>query len=1218
MSMRSAAVLGVGLVAAASVPWLFVRRFEPPEPPPVAALPKAPTKSLLTAPPPVDEPIRSELALELGAELSGAWLQDREGFLWIGSYGGGLYRWDGLRTKRYATANSALSGSNVTALHEDADGLIWVGTLDGLDVYDKDTGVFRSFPLPSDDDSQPGVWTLHPGRDGVLWIGTNGEGLLRLDPASGDVAHYLPLRHGLPSGSIYRIAPAGDDALWLATFGGGAARFDLATERVVEVIDTGRGLPTDQVWSVHEDRRGTLWIGTQEGLARVERASGEVTVDRSVADDPRTLGGPVVTDIREAEDGSLWLTHFGGTGGLSRRDPEDGSYARMGPFSGQDAARSRRGARAMFEDRAGIFWVVAMGGLVEFDPSAMGFNLTSLGSGLLPITQDQRGQVWLGTMDGLRRYDTTTGQATPIGAEGLRDALVTALAEDGRGRFWVATYGGDLSVYDRDTDEVVQHFAHDPDDPASLPSSNCIRRILVDRSNPDTLWLLTQGGGLAAFDTTTGTARRYQHDPLSPASLSNDTASYGAMLQDPDGVLWVGTDHGLNRLAPDAEAFTHFRRGREATELQSDVIQALHRDARGALWVGTADGLHRLEPDGSFTRFGVEDGLSDDVILGILGDEGTLWLSTPQGLTAFDPTGARPPRVYRDDAGLQGNAFLLTSFFKTRDGEFWFGGPHGVNHFRPDQVGQSTYRPPIVLTGLTSDGVALVPDRDPCRVRDVTLTWPVDHFEFEVAALSFSAPTRTRYRYRLRGLEDGWFESDEPGGRYGGLPPGQYLLEVQAATSPGDWGEQTVQVRIEVTPPFWRSWWFGSLVLAALGLLAAGVVYHIDRLRSEITRRRDAEARHQQAVAALADAARSEALGRLAAGVAHDFNNLLMVVLGGVDRARMSLGEGSVVEAELRTIEHAALSGADLNRQLLAFSSRNEAHPRVVPLNRTLLDAREFFTRVLGEHVEVVFDLDEYTGSVLADPGKLHQILLNLVINARNAMPRGGRLEVSSTVRPGRPDQVGFSVSDTGIGMDDATQARIFDPYFSTRRHGEGTGLGLATVREIVRNHHGEIEVQSTPGAGTTFTVWLPRADTELGPTDQPVDREVAGGEGTVLLVEDSELVREAVAGQLRRYGWQVVCARGTEEARRRFEADASTFVALVTDAVLEDGSGRAIAELARRIRPDLPVLFITGYTADHLDLDLPGDGAVATLTKPFQADVLAEALEELLGAVVA
>jgi PAS domain S-box-containing protein len=376
-------------------------------------------------------------------------------------------------------------------------------------------------------------------------------------------------------------------------------------------------------------------------------------------------------------------------------------------------------------------------------------------------------------------------------------------------------------------------------------------------------------------------------------------------------------------------------------------------------------------------------------------------------------------------------------------------------------------------------------------------------------------------------------------------------------------------------------------------------------------------------------AQKMEAVGQLAGGVAHDFNNLLSVILSYASLALDDLETGSPLRNDLEEIRAAGERAADLTRQLLAFSRHQVLQPRVVDLDAIVTGMKSMLGRLLGEDVELTIVANGHIGRVLADPGQIEQVVMNLAVNARDAMPEGGKLtieladvELDATyaaanlgVKPGH--YVMLVASDNGGGMDAATCARVFEPFFTTKETGKGTGLGLSTVFGIVEQSGGYVGVESEPGKGTTFKVYLPRAErvaaaaiADRGATDRR-------GTETILLVEDEEKLRGVASSILRRHGYLVLEASDGQDALRIASA-APKIDLLLTDVVMPRMSGRKLAEQLAPMRPDMKLLFASGYTDDAVVHHGVLEARVAFLQKPFTPDVLLHKVRAALDAPAA
>jgi PAS domain S-box-containing protein len=352
-----------------------------------------------------------------------------------------------------------------------------------------------------------------------------------------------------------------------------------------------------------------------------------------------------------------------------------------------------------------------------------------------------------------------------------------------------------------------------------------------------------------------------------------------------------------------------------------------------------------------------------------------------------------------------------------------------------------------------------------------------------------------------------------------------------------------------------------------------------------------------------------EAVGRLAGGVAHDFNNLLTVIQGYCDLLERCLGPEGEARAYLEAIQGAAGRAADLTRQLLTFSRRTPPAPQAVDLSALVGRTADMLRRLIGEDVALLTRLAPDLPAVLADPGQLEQVLLNLCANARDAMPDGGRLTLETFAPASGERAVGLRVTDTGRGMDRQTQARLFEPFFTTKEAGKGTGLGLASVYAIVTGAGGTIGVESIPGQGTVFTIHFPAAPAPPAPLPPPAPHPLATGRGTVLLVEDEEGVRNLTARILRDAGYTVLEADGGEAGRALAASHPGAIDLLLTDVVMPGLRGPELARLVRQERPGIGVLYMSGYSEEQLGVE-----TAQLVSKPFTAEALTRAVRDRLA----
>jgi signal transduction histidine kinase/ActR/RegA family two-component response regulator len=410
------------------------------------------------------------------------------------------------------------------------------------------------------------------------------------------------------------------------------------------------------------------------------------------------------------------------------------------------------------------------------------------------------------------------------------------------------------------------------------------------------------------------------------------------------------------------------------------------------------------------------------------------------------------------------------------------------------------------------------------------------------------------------------------------------------------------------------------LRIPVLLILATFYGVTAERVRADVGKRASLEEQLRQSQ-------KLEAIGRLAGGIAHDFNNILTAIMGYSALLQAGMEKRDPLRQEVEEIKKAVRRASSLIQQLLAFSRRQVLQLKVLDLNAVILNIQQLLQRLIGEDIELVIVPAPVLRHVKADPGQIEQVLMNLALNARDAMPKGGKLTIETAnvtvddafarrhlISPG--PYAMLSVTDTGLGMDADIQAHIFEPFFTTKEPGKGTGLGLATVYGIVKQSGGNVFVYSEPGKGATCKIYLPLVDEPLTPLEgaKPIIEPVSGTE-TILLVEDEESVRELVSKVLQRNGYTILEARHGQEAVELCQKYPRDIHLLVTDVVMPRMSGREVAEKLQPTRPTMKVLYLSGYTDDEVVRHGVLESMTAFLQKPFTPDALARKVRDVLDA---
>jgi ligand-binding sensor domain-containing protein/serine phosphatase RsbU (regulator of sigma subunit) len=740
--------------------------------------------------------------------------EDASGSLWVGG-DAGLGRLDQrdafVRFHHDPADNGSLSDNRVQTLLADRSGRLWVGTAAGLNCRIGDARSWRGFrhdPLDAASLSGDDVRALVQDDAGRIWIGSN-AGLDCLDPLSGRIRR-IPAPAG--QGEVESLLFDGAGSLWVSTRAG-VDRLDPQRQtwrRVVRDSQETRSLAANTRRPLHLDDKGMLWIGTfGAGVYRFDPGRDVLHHFRHDPADAVSISADSITAICSDRSGSVWLGTFGA--GISKYSPKRYKFATLTRDS---------------------------------------FDANSLSSDFVwSICEDRSGAVWIGTdARGLNRYDPASGAVTrylprPGDPAAMTQRPIRAVFEDSQGTLWLGTTDDGLVRFDRRSGRCT-YFRHDPADPRSL-SSNSVKAIHEDPSG--VLWIGTHAG-LNRFDRRRGTFTAYRHDPGNPRSLSHDLI-YAGIVANPDGTMWIGTyGGGLNRFDPRsglAERFVHDPG--DGNSLSNDMVLAIHRDPAGAIWAGTRVGLNRFDPVSRRWQHWYEsDGLANEVIYGIIpGHRSELWLSSNKGIICLQPaTGTI--RNYNMNDGLQSNEFNGGAWHAGRSGMAYFGGIYGLNLFRPGNIADNEYSPPVVITDFRIDNRSVqVGERRIAGYRlassipyadEIKLSYKETFFSFEFAALDYTAPAKNRYAYMLEGRDPGWIDQgDRHYVSFIRLSPGKYRLRVRGSNNDGRWNEMPGGLRIVIVGPFWSRWWFRALM--AVLLVAGLLLFYRRRLKSMILKR---------------------------------------------------------------------------------------------------------------------------------------------------------------------------------------------------------------------------------------------------------------------------------------------------------------------------------------------------------------------------------------------
>lgn len=1039
-------------------------------------------------------------------------LEDNRHNLWVGT-AEGLQLLDPIKNIFFPGKNEDKNPLQnigaVLTLFEGSDGDIWVGTTAGLfrltlhanvqfspatlrEASDK--GQFRVMHFNHNAQdiktlSHKQVWSIAEDQSGVVWIGT-GRGLCRFDPASNTIGRW----------------PA-------------------------EKIKEAAALSTATINALVADRAGYLWIGTANGLYRLSPDRTNATVFMADANAAAGLSDNFITEMVEDRWGNVWIGSDGG--GLNRWDPASGKFVRHRHDPNDPESLSDNNIEALYEDRNGGLWIGNHKGISYLNPYRKPFQYyrnKGLSHSLTPGTvtcfcERPNGRVWIGVDDGgMDLFDRRTGTFThfkhqPGNQQSICDDDVVAILEDSRGEVWVGTWGGGLTRFSPTA--AGGHFLHYfPDGKPGSIKDNDIWAVFEDSKGE--IWIGTVDDGLNRYDRAMDTFQSFRWEAKDQSSLFRNWVF--DICEDRLGNIWIATIEGISRLVREPAGFVHY-----SVEGQGkmDRIYAMYPNPNGGFWLATENGLVLFDPETKTTkRWQEQEGLADKIVNSIAADgKGDLWLGTGKGIAKFNPaTGAF--RNYDTHDGLQSGEFS-GACLKTASGEMFFGGINGFNVFHPDSIHDNPDVPPVYLTdfrllnrsvpvrGSIDDTLSFTsPLLQPIHnTEEIRLSYWQDDIAFEFTALNYLSPEKNKYKYRLEGYDGGWIQTEA--GRnfahYTNLSPGTYIFRVIGSNNDGVWNEKGAAVRIIILPPWWNTWWAYLLYAVIFGLLFF-YIRHYELRRQRLKHALELEHLEAEQLKEL-----DKTKSRLYANITHEFRTPLAVILGVAEQLEKEAGKlketpaGKAISGSHPEYLR-ALSGIDLIRrngsQLLALvnqmldlskleSNRMEVYliqadiaayiNYIAESFHSLAEAKDLNITVGSDPASIIMDFD---------PGKILQIVSNLLSNAIKFTPPGGEIEVRLMVHGNRhtvdgppslnPEpfdvdrepRVVLTVRDTGTGIPPDHLPHIFDRFYqadnSSTRKGEGAGIGLALVQELVKLFKGRLSVDSTPGMGSTFTVQLP------------------------------------------------------------------------------------------------------------------------------------------------
>ncbi|MFH1198152.1 MAG: two-component regulator propeller domain-containing protein [bacterium] len=1020
--------------------------------------------------------------------------KDDDGFFWFATQDG-LNKYDGYNFTVYKNNPNdsfSLSNNNVSAICMN-NGSLWAGTWGGgLNLFNGSNKFTHFTNIPGDTTSIISDLIKYIFRDkaGVLWIGTP-FGLDKFNPSTKNFTHYLKENY------IFHITEDRHQNLLLATQDG-VYVFNKNRSNLYKCT-FNNATASSPFNYILEDYLGAIWVGTQKGLFQLDVKSGKFKELRQ-----NEFGFEGITDLNvfcmyEDSEHNLWIGTL--RNGLYKLDRNNKNYQLFTNDPDDPHSIQSNSIKNFYQDELGVLWIATYrGGINLLNLSEQNFkrfyhsptNPTSLSqSSTLSFYTDGGNTVWIGTVGGLNKFDKSTNQFKYIPFPGIKaqsgDVPVNSICKGPDNNLWIGTDIYGLFIYDPVANKFI-NISNDPLFPINLKGLY-IRMII--RGKDDECWIATQSG-LYRYVPGEKKFIYYLADGSTESISGNNIRT---IFEDSDGILWIGTaNNGLTRFDKQMNKFTHFiYKSKDPKSLINDYVISVNETDK-YLWAGTPVGLNRLDKKTfQITRYTEFDGLPNSCINGILKDAGgSIWISTNKGLSKFNPS-KYSFRNFDKSSGLAGDEFNYNSCFKSISGEMFFGGTKGFISFFPDRVRKNQIIPLIVLTKFHINDKEIFFDKAISHLKEIELDYTENNFSFEFAALDYTAPWKNRYMYKLEGFDPNWISSGTRRlASYTNIDGGTYYFKVIGANSDGIWNREGITVKLVISPPFWKTWWFRVglfLVIAAIGVCIYKIrVKGIENRRKEVEglnaklvienqerRQAESEMKIAKEAAEKSDKLKSEFLAQISHEIRTPINSILsfayLLKEEISDKVSPDLRESfSIINGAgkrlIRTIDLIInMSQVQTNSyeyNLKAFDIFKHVISQLVIEYTSAAKEKGLKFNLVKETEDTVINADEYT---------VGQVFENLLNNAVKYTKEGWiELKIS-----GANKKLIIEINDSGVGISPEFLPHLFEPFTQeeggyTRRF-EGNGLGLALVKKYCEMNKATIDVQSEKGKGTSFKV---------------------------------------------------------------------------------------------------------------------------------------------------
>lgn len=1140
--------------------------------------------------------------------------QDQKGYIWIGTENG-LNRFDGNQFTLYQKNNPLYSNfhaNSINTICETTDKELWLGTDNGVFIYNQVKDTFTPFVKQTSDKTSITSWITHIIQDkaGNIWIATHKQGIFLFNTQTDKLTQFeIPQNDNI----VTRILNDEQNNIWLS------GPYQLCKlNKVNNTFETyAIEEKTESIYSMAlwEDSSNHIWIGTwDKGLWKL---------------DPRT---------KQVEK---YLTGEKGKGILH--------------------------IHSILEYSPELLLIGSDDGLTIFNPVThesflydnYGDNEKSLSDKFIyPILKDREGGVWIGTYyNGISYLPPYCGQFNGYSESSdipyFNSRIISRFCEGENGNIWIASDDSGLSCFNPSTMQFLDFNGRE-----KLNKHNLHALCMVDKD----LWIGTYGDGIQILNTQTGVIKNY--------SISNglDENSIYSIFKDSQGQIWTGSMNGICQYDAQKQRFTSIK------YLEALVIE-IAEDAKGNLWIATqGKGLFRYSPQKNkeWKKYGLEKGfnsltvnhlcinkdneiwaatseglylynplkdiftyqplrLPNECITAILEGEDCLWLTTAKGLVKYTPA-TQETQIFTKSDGLQSEAFIMASALKTRNGEFYIGSINGFNTFYPHQLKLNTQKPNVVLTSLEIFNQKIDTQKDGTlpeaidHLKEIHLSYKDNVITLNYAALSYCTPQKNQYAYMLEGFDKGWnYVGSQHSTTYTNLPAGTYTFRVKASNNDNIWNEEGTSIRIIVHPPFYLSLPFKIgyvlLFLLALGLLLRYVI-------------RRSEKKHAKAIDELNSKKEieiHEAKINFFTMIAHEIRTPVSLIIGPLEKIMQSTHIPTNERQELEIIDRNSQRLLYLVNQLLDFRKVEQKEIRMKFSSQSIKELMqavcERFSPTLqqnGVSFSVTYPDEHFHADV--DKEALTKVLSNLLTNANKYTQ--SRIEIRFQEHPEK-QTFSIEVQDNGKGMNEEELTKIFKPFYQASENKPGTGIGLSIVKGIVEAHHGQVNVTSQPGHGSSFMITLPQKQENLSAEEEenlagnPLPEDIIPEQNAtaamsqkvlpiMLIVDDNEDMLNFLSSHFQASYTIVTAVDGVDALNKLKEQEASL---IISDLMMPNMNGIELCKAVRnnQLTSHIPFILLTAKTDTEAKITSMNCGADAYIEKPFSLQYLEACIKNLL-----